>query len=149
MIFLGSDHRGFLLKEKIKEYLTSNNFSFQDLGPQSYDKDDDYPLISLKVSETVVKNVGDLGVIICGSGAGAAIAANKVRGSKAALCFSQNQTQKARHDDNINILCLSADTVSEEENIKILETFLSTQFGFEERYIRRLNQIRDYESQKC
>lgn len=149
MIYLGADHRGFLLKEKIKKYLDSLQIDFTDLGATKYEKDDDYPIISFKVSETVVKNVGDLGVITCGSGAGAVIAANKVKGARAALCFSVDQTQSARHDDNINILCLSANSISDEENIKILETYISTQFGSEERYVRRLNQIHDYESTKC
>jgi ribose 5-phosphate isomerase B len=149
MIYLGADHRGYLLKEKIKEHLRSQNIDFIDLGAKEYIKEDDYPLIAFKLAEEVVKDYGSLGILICGSGVGATVAANKVNNIRAALCFSVDQTRAARHDDNINLLCLSANAVSDEDNLIIVDTFLSTLFGAEERYIRRLRQITDYESQKC
>ncbi|PIU72960.1 ribose-5-phosphate isomerase [Candidatus Shapirobacteria bacterium CG06_land_8_20_14_3_00_40_12] len=149
MIYLGADHRGFLLKEKIKEHLRSQNVEFIDLGAKKYVKEDDYPLIAIKLAEVVVKDYGSLGILICGSGAGATISANKVNRARAALCFSPDQIRAARHDDDINISCLSANAVSDEDNLIIVDTFLSTLFGAEERYIRRLRQITDYESQKC
>ncbi len=149
MIYLGADHRGFLLKEKIIKSLKDQNLDFIDQGAKEYIKEDDFPLISIKLALEVVKNYGSLGILVCGSGAGAAIAANKVNGARAALCFSVDQTQAARHDDNINLLCLSANAISDEDNLIIVDTFLSTLFGSEERYLRRLKQITDYESQKC
>jgi len=149
MIYLGADHRGFLLKEKIKEHLRSQNVEFIDLGAKKYVKEDDYPLIAIKLAEVVVKDYGSLGILICGSGAGATISANKVNRARAALCFSPDQIRAARHDDDINISCPSANAVSDEDNLIIVDTFLSTLFGAEERYIRRLRQITDYESQKC
>ncbi|MEK7527389.1 MAG: RpiB/LacA/LacB family sugar-phosphate isomerase [Patescibacteria group bacterium] len=149
MIYLGADHRGFLLKEKIIKSLKDQNLDFIDLGAKEYIKEDDFPLISIKLAGEVVKNYGSLGILACGSGAGAAIAANKVCGIRAAICFSPDQTRAARHDDNLNLLCLSANAVSDDDNLVIVDIFLSTQFGSEERYIRRLKQISDYESQKC
>lgn len=145
MIYLGADHRGFRLKEEIKKWLEDNHYEFRDLGANTYDKDDDYPDISIKVVEKAVSE-GVKGIVVCGSGAGASIIANKTRGSRAGLCTSEKQTKAARNDDDINILCLSADSVSVEENIKIISVFLSTSFSSEERHIRRLNKIREYES---
>lgn len=144
MIYLGADHRGFRLKEEIGKWLEENHYEFRDLGAKTYDKDDDYPDISIKVSEKAVAE-GAKGILVCGSGAGASVIANKIKGAKAGLCTSEKQTKAARNDDDINILCLSADSVSVEDNIKIVSVFLSTMFSSEERHIRRLNKIRDYE----
>jgi len=149
MIYLGADHRGFPLKEEIKKVLGSQNINFTDLGATKYVKEDDYPLVAFKLAEEVAQNHQSLGILVCGSGAGAVIAANKVNNIRAALCFSIDQTRAARHDDNVNLLCLSANAVSDDDNLAIVNAFLSTQFGSEERYIRRLQQITNYESQKC
>lgn len=147
MIYIAADHRGFRLKEEIKKWLEKELYEFRDLGPNEYDRDDDYPLIAIKLGETVVQDQGR-GILICGSGAGASIAANKVVGIRAGLCTSVKQASAAKNDDNINILCLSADWVSAEDNLKIAETFLKTLFSSEERHIRRINQIKDYETKK-
>jgi ribose 5-phosphate isomerase B len=147
MIYVAADHRGFRLKEELKKWLETELYEFRDLGASDYNRDDDYPEIAIKIGETVVKeNAG--GILICGSGAGASIAANKVNGIRAGLCTSVKQATAAKSDDNINLLCLSADWVSEEDNQKISETFLKTPFSSDERHIRRINQIKDYESKK-
>jgi len=148
MIYIAADHRGFRLKEELKKWLEKNLFEFRDLGATKYDQDDDYPLIAIKLGETVVHE-NSRGVLICGSGAGASIAANKVIGVRAGLCTSVKQASASRNDDNINILCLSSDWISLDENQKILEAFLNTLFSSEERHIRRINQIKDYETKKC
>lgn len=146
MIYIGADHRGFRLKEEIKKWLESQQYDYRDLGAKEYDKNDDFPEISIKLAETVaIENAR--GVLICGSGAGAGIAANKVKGIRAGLCTSEKQAKAARNDDDINILCLSADLISVEENIKIVSVFLATMFSSEERHIRRINEIKKYESQ--
>lgn len=145
MIFIGADHRGFRLKEEVKKWLESQQYEYRDLGAKEYDKDDDYPDISIKLGETVIKENGR-GILICGSGAGASIAANKVKGIRAGLCTSEKQTKAARNDDDINVLCVSADAVSVDDNLRIVSVFLGTLFSSEERYFRRINKIRDYES---
>ncbi|MFA5025169.1 MAG: RpiB/LacA/LacB family sugar-phosphate isomerase [Candidatus Shapirobacteria bacterium] len=147
MIYIAADHRGFRLKEELKKWLEQELYEFRDLGPSEYNRDDDYPEIAIKLGETVVQD-NSRGILVCGSGAGASIAANKVLGVRAGLCTSIKQANSAKNDDNINILCLSADWVSAEDNQKIAETFLKTLFSSEERYIRRINQIKDYETKK-
>lgn len=147
MIYLGADHRGFLLKEKIKELLLSLSLDIHDLGPNQFIPDDDFPLISIKLAETVVKKYGDLGILICGSGAGACLSANKVKGARAALGFSVKQIAAAREEDNINILCLSSDHIDPETNLEIVDAFINSIYIAEERRVRRLMQISQYESQ--
>lgn len=147
MIYIAADHRGFRLKEEIKKWLETELYEFRDLGASEYNRDDDYPQFAFKLGEIVVKE-SSRGILICGSGAGASIAANKVTGVRAGLCTSVKQASAAKNDDNINILCLSADWVSLEDNQKITETFLKTLFSSEERHLRRINQIKDYETKK-
>ncbi len=147
MIYLAADHRGFRLKEELKKMLDKELYEYRDLGALKYNKDDDYPVFAIKLAETVVKEKAR-GILVCGSGAGASIAANKVLGARAGLCTSPQQAAASRSDDDINILCLSADWISLETNQEILKHFLNTLFSGEERHIRRLLQIKDYESQK-
>jgi ribose 5-phosphate isomerase B len=147
MIYIAADHRGFRLKEELKKWLETELYEFRDLGAAEYNREDDYPEIAIKLGETVVEDQGR-GILICGSGAGASIAINKVIGIRAGLCTSVKQAIAARTDDNINVLCLSADWVSSEDNQKIVENFLNTLFSSEERHLRRINQIKDYESKK-
>ncbi len=144
MIYIGADHRGYRLKEEIKKWLEAEQYEFRDVGAKEYDKDDDYPDIAIKLSETVAIE-GAKGILVCGSGAGASVAANKVKGIRAGLCTSEKQAKAARNDDDINILCLSADSISVEDNIKIVAVFLATSFSSEERHIRRINTIKEYE----
>jgi ribose 5-phosphate isomerase B len=146
MIYIGADHRGYRLKEEVSKWLEAEHYEYRDLATREYDKNDDYPEISIKLAETVAIE-GAKGILICGSGAGASIAANKVKGIRAGLCTSEKQAKAARNDDDINVLCISADMVSVEDNIKIVSVFLATTFSSEERYIRRINQIKTYESQ--
>jgi ribose 5-phosphate isomerase B len=146
MIYIGADHRGFRLKEEIKKWLESQQYEYRDLGVEEYDKNDDYPEISIKLAEKVAID-GARGILICGSGAGASIAANKVKGIRAGLCTSEKQVKAARNDDDINVICISADLVSVEDNIKIVSVFLATMFSSEERYVRRIKEIKTYESQ--
>lgn len=148
MIYIAADHRGFRVKEDLKKWLENNLYEVRDLGATSYDKEDDYPQIAIKLGEKIISDKGR-GILICGSGAGASIAINKVTGIRAGLCTSQKQAIAARNDDDINVLCLSSDWVSQEDNQKIVEAFLTTLFSSEERHIRRINQIKDYETKKC
>ncbi|MDD3998839.1 MAG: RpiB/LacA/LacB family sugar-phosphate isomerase [Candidatus Shapirobacteria bacterium] len=147
MIYIAADHRGFRLKEEIKKLLETELYEFRDLGAFEYDRNDDYPDFAIKIGEKITQE-NARGILICGSGAGASIAANKVKGIRAGLCTSVKQAASARSDDNINLLCLSADWVSLDDNQKITDTFLKTLFSSEERHLRRINQIKDYETKK-
>ena len=147
MIYLGADHRGFNLKERVKEWLNEWGVEFRDLGAEKYEKEDDYPVIAFRVAETVASE-RTKGILICGSGIGAEVAANKVEGIRAGLGYSEKQIRAARNDDDINVICLNADEVDEETNKLLVSTFLNTLFGSEERYIRRIKEIKDYETKK-
>jgi ribose 5-phosphate isomerase B len=148
MVYIGADHRGFRLKEEIKKWLENEHYEYRDLGANEYDKEDDYPDIAFKLAEIVAREKAK-GILVCGSGAGASIAANKVTGIRAGLCTSEKQVAAARNDDDINVLCLSADSVAVEINLKIVTVFLGTTFSSEERHFRRIQKIRDYETKKC
>jgi len=147
MIYLASDHRGFDAKEQLKVFLKSLNFDFEDLGPFEYNDDDDYPDYAFKLGETVVKNSAK-GIIICGSGVGVNIAANKVRGVRAGYSESVENAVKSRTDDNTNILVLDNMTFNPDTDFPIVRTWLTTEFSNEERHKRRLKKIADYESAK-
>lgn len=148
-IYLGADHRGFALKEKIKQMLQGDAYDVVDLGAPSLMPDDDYPDYAKAVGEAIAKNFGkvrvgddgDCGIVVCGSGFGADIAANKMAGILA-LPMSPDHAYVARHDDDANVLALAADFLDEAAAEKIVKTFLSTPFAHdEERYRRRLDKI--------
>lgn len=146
-IFIGADHRGFLLKEFLKENLREEGVNIIDLGSKVYDKDDDYVEIGLNLAQkTVTEN--SKGILICGSGAGMSIIANKVNGARASLCLLKEQARMTREHNDANILCLAADLVDKEDNLKIVKVFLETLFSSEERHIRRIQAIKKYENTK-
>jgi ribose 5-phosphate isomerase B len=141
-IYLGADHGGFDLKEKIKAQLLNEAYDVVDCGATSLVPDDDYPDFAKAVGEAVGKNPEmDRGVLICRSGFGMDIAANKFPGIRAALPMSPDHAYQARHDDDANILVLPADFIEEPMALQILSTFLSTPFEREERFRRRLEKI--------
>jgi ribose 5-phosphate isomerase B len=109
-IFIGADHRGFNLKNQIIEYLHEKDIRIEDLGAYDYDPNDDYPDFAKKVAQAVIQNrENHLGIVVCGSGVGVAIAANRFQGIRAALGFEENQVAHARENDHINVLALPAD----------------------------------------
>ena len=146
VVYIGADHRGFDLKNKIISDLRNKGWVVTDLS-KKYDPDDDYLDISVEVSEKVVREKA-LGILICGSGAGVVISANKVDGVRAALAMNKKQARKVREDDDVNVLCLSSDFVSDDDNQEIVTEFLETLFMTEERFIRRINKIKAYEKSK-
>lgn len=147
IVYVGSDHRGWQLKTQIVESLRENGTEVTELGKSDYDSDDDYADIAFELGEKVVSNKG-LGILICSSGVGVSVAANKVQGVRAGLCMNEKQAVLARNDDDINILCLSADMLDEEENMAIVRSFLNTTFSSDERFIRRIKKIKKYEMLK-
>lgn len=146
MIYLGSDHGGFELKESIKEFLKNKKYDYKDLGNLVYDKSDDYPKYAFKVAETVSKEKNSLGILFCRSSGGVVIAANKVNGIRAVSAHDIKTAEHAKEHNNANILALPGDWITKEEAVKIVGIFLKTEFTKEERHIRRLNEITSYEN---
>jgi ribose 5-phosphate isomerase B len=143
-VYIGADHGGFRLKNKLIEELREGGLAVTDLST-NYDPEDDYPDIAFELGEKVVSEHA-LGILICRSGAGVCVAANKVEGVRAAMAINIKQARKSREDDDINILCLSADYVSDDENIEVTKEFLNAIFMAEERFIRRIKKIKKYET---
>ena len=146
-LILGSDHAGFELKEKIKKFLSDSGYEYEDLGTNSKEPCD-YPGIAFKVAKRVVQNKTK-GILMCGSGLGEVIVANKVKGIKAANCFNEYTAKMAREHNNSNILCLGARVLSANEIKKITKIFLTTDFSNEARHKRRVKQISQIEEQTC
>ena len=149
-VYLGADHRGFKLKEELRVWLLENKISVEDLGAFEYNSNDDYPLFAQAVAKNVAadleKDAGVRGIVICGSGVGVDIVANKVNHIRSGLAVSAKQVEEARKDDDINILAIPSDFVSGEEAKKIIEVFLKTKFSKEEKKIRRLGEIEEIEN---
>ncbi len=146
-IYIGSDHAGFALKEKIKRWLEKKNVLYQDLGDVLFNPNDDYPDYAEKVARAVVRN-RSLGILICGSAQGVCIAANKVKGIRAVVPFNLKEARLSRTDDDANIICLSGWYMHFHKAARMLERFLTTPFSHEPRHVRRLGKIRWLESRQ-
>ncbi len=148
MLYLGADHRGFALKESIKRYLTHQDVPFEDVGATTLEPGDDYVDYAVKVAEAVAKNPEDhRGILLCGSGVGMEVAANKVRGVRAALVTETRQAVASRTDDNANVLVLEADETDVAQASEIVDAWLKTAFSGEERHVRRLQKIQELEKE--
>lgn len=149
LIYIGSDHRGFGFKEKLREFLRNEGYEVVDVGDKVYDEADDYPDFASAVAEKVGADPERRrGILLCGSGVGMDVAANKFAGVRSALGFSPDQVYAARHDDDANILSLPVDFLPEEDALKILKVFLATPFAGEERYKRRIEKILKIEEKR-
>ena len=147
MIYIGADHRGFQLKEKLKEYLLLQGKEPEDVGAYSQKMDDDYPDFAYAAALKVAENPeGNRGILLCGSGMGMDVAANKVRGIRATIAYSKNAAIHSRTNDDVNIITLAADVLLFEEARGIVEAFLTTDFSKEERHVRRIKKIEEIES---
>lgn len=140
MIYLGADHRGFDLKEKMKKWLKDKRYEFVDLGSNQLDIEDDYPDFAIKVAKKL-KSEGDYGILFCGSGVGMDIVANRFPFVRCGLGFTPHQVRIAKRDDNINCLSIPADFSTESEARLIIEMFLETTFSSGEKYLRRIKKI--------
>lgn len=147
MIYLASDHRGFYLKEKIKHLLEKKNLKFQDLGNFKLDPNDDYPLFVKQVAQKISQNPQARGIVLCGSGIGASIVANKYKNVRAGICWRKEIVIQARNDDDINIMVLPADYIVEEELEPLINYFLTTNFSNLPRHRRRLEEIKEIENE--
>ena len=138
-ICIASDHAGFSLKETIKDLLIKNQISTIDLGPYS-DNSVDYPDFAKKIAIRVKSKKSNIGILVCGSGTGMAISANKLRGIRAAVCYSFKSTYLCRAHNNANIMCLGARLTKKKDIKKILSIFLNTKFEGG-RHLRRVKKI--------
>ncbi|MFH1671399.1 MAG: ribose 5-phosphate isomerase B [Candidatus Portnoybacteria bacterium] len=142
MIYLGSDHAGFHLKEEIKKYLKELGREYQDLGNKEIDPQDDYPDYALEVARKVVETKSR-GILICATGIGMCITANKVKGVRAAVVWDEFTALSSREHNNANILCLAGKVLDVETAKKIVQIWLETEFSEEERHVRRLRKIEE------
>lgn len=142
MIAIGSDHGGFALKKALMAHLEKRGLAYQDFG--TYDEAScDYPVYAKKVARAVASGACERGILICGTGIGVSIAANKVPGIRAALCGDCFSAEATRLHNDANVLCMGARVVGEGLALKIADTFLDTPFSRDERHIRRISLIED------
>ena len=144
-VHLGSDHAGFELKAALVARLQELGHEPVDHGPQAFDAQDDYPPYVLAAAAATAAEPDSRGIVIGGSGNGEAIAANKVRGVRAALAWSDETARLGREHNNANVISLGARQYSEAEAMRFAEIFLTTDFTGEERHVRRLAMLDDYE----
>jgi ribose 5-phosphate isomerase B len=144
-VYLGSDHAGFELKAALVQWLTQAGHEAVDCGPASYQADDDYPPYVMRAASAAVADPDSLGIVIGGSGNGEQIAANKIRGVRAAVAWTDETAQLARLHNNANVLSLGARMYSIDEAVGFAKVFVQTAFSQEPRHARRLAMIADYE----
>lgn len=146
-VYLAADHRGFKLKEALKPMLQLGGYEFVDVGNDHYDEADDYPdFVSVAASAVAKDPDNRKAIVICGSGAGANIAANKINGIRAAIAINKKQAVASRKEDDVNVLALAADYFSERDIKNIALEWLKTPFSGEERHQRRIKKIADLEN---
>lgn len=140
MVAIGSDHGGFILKQEIIQYLKNKSIQYKDFG--CYEESScDYPEYAKKVAYAIMNKECEKGILICGTGIGISIAANKIKGIRAALCHDCFSAEATRQHNDANILAMGARVIGAGLAIKIVDTFLNTPFSNEERHLRRIEQI--------
>lgn len=144
-IAVGTDHGGFPLNERVIEELRTAGHEITDFGTHDNSQPDDYPDYALKVGQAVQGGTAEIGILICGSGVGAAVAANKLKGVRAALCGDTYSARQSREHDDCNVLCLGARVTGVELALEIVRAFVAARFTGEERHRRRLRKIAEIE----
>ena len=142
MIAIGSDHGGYELKKEIIAYLEDNNLEYKDYGTYTPDSCD-YPVYAKKVARAILSGECEKGILICGTGIGISITANKFKGIRAALCHDCFSAQATREQNDANIVAMGARVVGPGLAVKIIDTFLNTEFSGDERHINRIRQIEE------
>jgi len=148
MIYLGSDHAGFALKGRIKKFLSKKGSEYKDLGAHKLKKDDDYPDYAFKVAKAVSKDKGSKGILFCGTGTGEVIAANKVKGIRAAVAYDDYSAKMSRVDNDANVLGIRSRGFSENKAKKIISVWLKTKFSGTVRHKRRIKKISNFERKR-
>ncbi len=142
MIAIGSDHGGYALKQEIIGYLEEKGLSYKDFGTYT-EESCDYPVYAKKVAKAILDGECEKGILICGTGIGISITANKFPGIRAALCHDCFSAQATREHNDANIVAMGARVVGAGLAIKIVDTFLNTEFSGDERHINRIRQIEE------
>ncbi len=142
-VYVGADHNGYALKSSLVSYLSRSGYEVVDLGDDHFDPEDDFPTYAQKVAVSVLgsEDTGARGILLCGSGQGVCIAANRMKGIRAALGYNRESVRSSRNDDDVNVLCLPARELDKTEMYVLAETFLNTKFAAAPRYIRRIKQL--------
>lgn len=148
MLYLGSDHRGYELKEELKSRLRIEGIEFEDAGNTEFDPQDDYVDFAKKVANLVNVDPGHRGVLICGSGVGMDMVANKIHGIRSCLVYDSQRAQQSRAHEDANIMCLPADVLIPEQAVEIIKAFINTEFTNEERHVRRLKKMAAIEKEQ-
>ena len=147
-IGIATDHGGFSLKEQLLSQLREAGHEVVDFGADHLSKDDDYPDYVLPLAQAVAAGKVDRGVAICGSGVGASVCANKIRGIRAALIHDHFSARQGVEDDHMNILCMGGRTVGPAVAWDLVQTFLAAQFSQAQRHLRRLSKVASLETEK-
>jgi ribose 5-phosphate isomerase B len=141
-IFLGADHAGYELKNMLREHLHHAGYDVEDVGAKTLDEDDDYPRYAYAVATKVLgADDDDLGILICGSGQGMSMAANRVNGVRAALAWDEPSAQAAREDDDANVLVIPARFVESEAAAGMVDAWIKAKFNSDPKYQRRLDEL--------
>ena len=144
-ISLAADHNGFDLKKEISDQLENDGHEVIDVGPHSHDPLDDYPDYAKKLADSVSRGESIRGIMICGSGVGASVASNKVKGIRAAVCHDIYSAHQGVEHDDMNVLCLGSRIVGSEVARELVRAFITAEFTGEERHQRRLDKVLDME----
>lgn len=146
-IAVGCDHGGFALKQAVIEEMKKLGHIVVDCGARSFDPADDYPDFARAVGAAIQRGDAERGIVICGSGVGASVAATKMRGIRAAVCHDTYSAHQGVEHDNMNVLCLGARVVGDELAKELVRAFVSAKFSGEERHLRRLNKLLEIEKE--
>jgi ribose 5-phosphate isomerase B len=146
-IAIGADHGGYPLNERVIDELRTAGHDLTDFGTHDGSVPDDYPDYARKVAQAIVSGNAEIGILVCGSGVGAAVAANKFRGIRAALCGDTYSAHQSREHDDCNVLCMGARVVGVELALEIVRAFVAARFSGEERHRRRLEKVRAIENE--
>ena len=148
-IAIAADHAGYPLNEQVIEELRRAGHELIDFGTHVGSRPDDYPDYALKIGRSIQAGEAEIGILICGSGVGASVAANKLKGIRAALCGDTYSAHQSREHDDCNVLCLGARVTGEELALEIVRSFVAARFTGEERHLRRLGKIAEMEKDEA
>ena len=141
-IYVGADHNGFKLKEHIEHYLKQSGYNVKDVSGNKLDPNDDFPMHAAKVATNVLAHKDSVGILLCGSGQGVAMAANRYRGIRASLVWNKSEAQSSRNDDDANVLCLPAREIEHlDQATELIDKWLSTDFDGAARFRRRIEEM--------
>lgn len=140
-IFIGADHNGFALKEQLETYLKQEGHDVVDKGDNELKPDDDFPMYAAQVATSVLAEKDSYGILLCGSGQGVCIAANRYKGIRASLVWDRDEAHSSRNDDDSNVLCLPARKLDFEKARDLIDEWLNTPFAGAPRFVRRIEQL--------